>query len=138
MLEHTMALLPKFDAAADNPWCIFFKELDLAAPRSKFILTTRNSDRWYKSMCNHFGKSPSLTYEWIYGEPSPVGNKDIYIDRLLRHEVDVRSYFRDRPDDFIEFDIYAGDGWDKLCQFIGKPVPKQPFPRLNTKEMRKA
>lgn len=23
------------------------------------------------------------------------------------------------------------DGWEPLCKFLGKPVPKEPFPRVN-------
>jgi hypothetical protein len=24
-----------------------------------------------------------------------------------------------------------GDGWEPLCKFLGKPVPDEPFPRIN-------
>ena len=27
----------------------------------------------------------------------------------------------------------AEDGWDPLCEFLGKPVPNEPFPYVNTK-----
>jgi hypothetical protein len=25
----------------------------------------------------------------------------------------------------------AEDGWEPLCKFLGKPIPNQPFPRVN-------
>ncbi len=28
----------------------------------------------------------------------------------------------------------AGEGWQRLCEFLGVPVPEEPFPRLNTRE----
>jgi hypothetical protein len=28
--------------------------------------------------------------------------------------------------------LAAGDGWEKLCPFLGFPVPETPFPRANT------
>ena len=31
----------------------------------------------------------------------------------------------------LEMDIAAGDGWEKLCAFLGRDVPDQPFPHLN-------
>ena len=31
-------------------------------------------------------------------------------------------------------DLAAGDGWSKLCPFLGKPVPDAPFPHLNRAE----
>ena len=48
-----------------------------------------------------------------------------------RHHADVRRDFADRPDDLLEMDITAGDGWDKLCPFLSVPVPEAAFPRLN-------
>lgn len=25
-----------------------------------------------------------------------------------------------------------GIGWDEICEFLDKPIPKEPYPRLNT------
>jgi crotonobetainyl-CoA:carnitine CoA-transferase CaiB-like acyl-CoA transferase len=47
------------------------------------------------------------------------------------HEDNVRSYFQDRPEDILILDITAGDQWEKLCKFIGKPAPKIEFPHVN-------
>ena len=132
MFKRAIELLPQFDAFGDNPWCLYYRELDEAVPGSKFILTTRDPETWYASACKHFGTTYSLLHEWIYGEPVPVGNKSLYIDRLLRHNREVLAYFADRPQDFLEFDVTAGHGWPELCGFIGKRVPREPFPRLNT------
>ena len=46
---------------------------------------------------------------------------------LEEHHRDVRSYF-DGRDDFIEFRITEGDGWEKLCPFLGVDIPEEPFP----------
>ena len=27
-----------------------------------------------------------------------------------------------------------GDGWGPLCAYLGKPVPKDPFPRMNNSQ----
>lgn len=27
-----------------------------------------------------------------------------------------------------------GDGWETLCEFLGKPVPQEPYPRANERE----
>lgn len=26
------------------------------------------------------------------------------------------------------------EGWEPLCKFLGKPIPKEPFPRVNDAE----
>ena len=28
----------------------------------------------------------------------------------------------------------SGEGWEKLCAFLGVPVPAKPYPKVNTTE----
>ena len=137
MRERALELATKFDAFADNPWSVLYQDLDAAFPGSKFILTTRDPNRWYESATKHFGAGGSKMREWIYGVASPLRNREAYVERLMRHNEEVKEYFSDRPGDFMEFNVADGDGWSKLCDFLNKPVPKRKFPRLNTANMRK-
>jgi hypothetical protein len=136
MWQRAETMLPQFDAFADNPWPLYFRELDSMFPDAKFILTTRDPERWYASVCKHFGESESQMRRWVYGAGSPIGNKKDYISKLTGHQADVRKHFTGRPNDLIEFDVVQGDGWGKLCNFLGKSVPSKAFPRLNTAQMR--
>ena len=43
----------------------------------------------------------------------------------------------DRPGKLVEMDFSSGDGWEKLCPFLGLPVPAKPFPHANKAEGRK-
>ena len=43
------------------------------------------------------------------------------------HERNVREYFSDRPNDLLVMDILGGDGWDKVCNFLGRICPKFHF-----------
>jgi hypothetical protein len=54
-----------------------------------------------------------------------------YAAAYERYVADVRHYFCDRADDLLVLDICAGEGWEKLCPFLGMPVPDVPFSRLN-------
>jgi len=47
------------------------------------------------------------------------------------HERNVREYFANRPKDLLIMDIVRGDGWDKLCEFLGRGLPKAPFPHVS-------
>lgn len=134
--DEAMRLLPKFDAFADNPWPLYFREFDAIFPGAKFILTSRDPKRWYKSVCKHFGGTNSKMRAWIYGNASPIGNKDLYLERLKSHEDAVRAHFANRPQNLLEFDVSAGHGWAELCDFLERPVPQRDFPKLNTAEMR--
>ena len=133
-------LADKFDAFQDNPWPLFYKELDEKYPNSKFILTTRPTDKWIDSQVKHFGKKTTPMRKWIYGDVygAPEGNESIYTSRYDNHNNEVLEYFKDRPDDFLHFKLTEGDGWDSLCNFLGESVPNKPFPKSNTRELRES
>lgn len=139
---------PKFDAlrdlegGADNGVTKHYKYLDYIFPGSKFVLMTRKLPDWLRSM-EHAAQ--------IY--PVKKGNYHVSVDRRMtlfdtvefnaekftyayaRHHTDVRHYFADRPNDLLEMSLTDGDGWDKLCPFLGLPSPKQPFPHSHKREV---
>jgi hypothetical protein len=49
-----------------------------------------------------------------------------------RHLTDVRRRFEQRPGQLLEMDIVAGDGFELLCPFLGKPLRNDPMPHKNT------
>ena len=124
-------LAEKFDAFQDNPWPIVYKEMDAKFPGSKFILLLRSSESWIKSQVSHFGKHETPMRRWIYGVGCPEGNEDIYIKRFESHTNEVMEYFKDRPQDFLVMDLAKGDGWEKLCPFLGVEIPATSFPHAN-------
>ena len=131
--EMAYAMVDNFDAFQDNPWPILYKELDKEFPGSKFILTRRPADTWIRSMVKDFALTETPMRRWIYGENAgcPEGNEDIYVARYERHYKEVFEYFSGRPNDLLTFDLPKGDGWDKLCPFLGYDIPDQPFPHAN-------
>ena len=123
----------RFDAFQDNPWPIVYRHLDERFPGSRFILTIRPVEKWIASQLRHFGEAETPMRRWIYGDHagSPAGNEAIYTARYNQHNAEVMAYFRDRPDDLLVMDVTAGDGWEKLCPFLGRPVPSIGFPHAN-------
>jgi hypothetical protein len=130
--EMAFDLANSFDAFQDNPWPILYKELDRKFPGSKFILTLRPSGQWIKSVVNHFDEKETPMREWIYGIGRPKGNEDVYIRRYERHNREVLEYFKDRSEQLLVLDITAGEGWTKLCPFLGEQIPAISFPCANT------
>jgi len=129
--EMAFRFVEQYDAFEDIPWCIIYKELDKKYPGSKFILTLRPTEKWIKSVVDHFGIKTRPMLEWGYGVGYPKGNEDIYIARYERHNKEVLEYFKDRPDDLLVLRLMEGDGWEKLCQFLHKDVPNIEFPHAN-------
>lgn len=124
-------LVKKYDAFQDNPWPLFYEELDRELPESKFILTVRDEDSWIKSQVSHFGYSETPMRRWIYGVGCPKGNEEVYLDRYRSHNAEVQAYFAGRENDFLVMDLAAGDGWEKLCGLLGQDIPDSPFPHAN-------
>ena len=131
--EMAYAMVDKFDAFEDNPWPILYKELDQRFPGSKFVMTRRPAEAWIRSMVKDFALTETPMRRWIYGEGAgcPEGNEDTYVARYERHNKEVLEYFANRPDDLLVFDLPKGDGWNKLCPFLGHDVPDDPFPHAN-------
>ena len=129
--ETPIKLAKEFEALQDIPWANLFKELDQAYPGSKFILTVRDEDAWINSATKHFGEKYYKMHEWLYGKGILNGNQDLYLKRFRQHYKEVYDYFKDRKEDLLVMDIPKGDGWEKLCCFLDKPIPKKAFPHAN-------
>lgn len=132
-LPMALALVPQFDAFQDNPWPILYRELDAAFPGSKYILTVRDPQSWIKSLVGHFGSRSTPMREWIYGAGSPLGHEAAYLARYENHNSDVLQHFAQRQADLLVLDITRGDGWEKLCRFLGCPIPAMAFPHRNAR-----
>ena len=132
-LYHAIPLLNGHDAFEDMPWPLNFKLWDELYPNAKFILTTRDPESWYRSVCKYFGEKPTETRKWIYGRrtSNPLKNKEHFIKTYNTHNQAVLNYFRERETKLLYFNMISGDGWDKLCDFLDKGVPSDNFPHSN-------
>jgi hypothetical protein len=140
--NYRLTLMNEWQGAVDISVAPFYAQLDQAFPDSKFILTLRDKESWLKSCEQHW----LLMREWLENFPElqrfqefigavTYGVLDFNRDRFAwaydHHVESVRKYFKKRKKDFLEIDICNGEGWEKLCKFLGCEVPNQPFPRAN-------
>jgi hypothetical protein len=130
-IRPALKVAEQFEALQDVPWAALFKELDMQFPNSKFILTVRDDEEWLNSAKKHFKDKYGKIREWLYGKGVLEGNEELYIERYRRHYEDVEVYFKDRQNDIIIIDFKQGDGWEKLCSFLDKPIPQKAFPHSN-------
>lgn len=129
-LDWAIDKIPQYDAFQDNPWPLLYKELDTLWPGSQFILTTRNPKSWIRSMRNYFGDYKSAAEEWIYGpDMTPLRHPRKCLRVYKKHNADVIAYFKNRPDDLLVLDLSKGHSWPQLCDFLGRQIPRTPFPR---------
>jgi hypothetical protein len=110
---------------------LFYKDLDIQYPKSKFILTVRNDDDWCSSIKRHRErKRPTKKYGYNIEIENLVKDKYKYIEEL-------ETYFKNRENGFLILNICDDPSWEKLCEFVSKPIPKIPFPRGNVDPKKK-
>lgn len=126
--------IDKLDAVTDE-LARDYPALDQKYPGAKFILTVRELESWLKSCAHHFRhpipeEHPHAAYiKSIYG--TTVYDEAAFRRAYQRHYDQVAQYFAERPGDLLVLDVCGGEGWSKLCPFLGKPAPSAPFPREN-------
>lgn len=127
-------------ALCDLPIALLYDRLDHAYPGSKFILTVRDEAAWLDSVGRHWDPATNpfrktwksdpfsnFIHQQLYGRKD--FDADTMLERYRRHNAEVRQYFAARPDDLLV--LRPGDGWEKLCGWLGKPVPSVPYPWTN-------
>ncbi|HEY8520697.1 MAG TPA: sulfotransferase [Gammaproteobacteria bacterium] len=136
-LEPILAVAARSDTFDDWPWILLYQELDRAFPGSKFVLTLRDSDRWLRSYRNMLRTEPPPSAELrrrrriLYGFDVETATDEQLVARYEAHNRDVLAYFEGRSDALLTVNWEAGDGWERLCAFVGKPVPDRPLPHAN-------
>jgi Sulfotransferase domain/N-terminal domain of galactosyltransferase len=136
--------LERHYALSDLPISLLYKQLDVAYPGSKFILTTRKEENWLRSIRDHL--DPNLHKAWKYWGQHPFPDaihkalygrtgfdRETMLARYREHNREVLKYFANRFNDLLVLDMDNGHGWAELCGFLGAPIPNQPYPTLNPK-----
>ena len=120
--------LDMYDAFSDFGGRDFYRFLDRQYPYSKFILTTRELETWLDSRERKVAKNLASPQ---YHHSFRTVDREGWVKHRAQYLADLDRHFAKRPGDFLVINIPAGEGWDKLCPFLGLPVPDQPFPLRN-------
>ena len=125
-----------FRSFEDRPWNIWdlYQHLDSTYSDSKFILTERDPESWWRSVHRWLTvskvdqtKKLSLYLDHLKVEKL---DKTLFIDAYLEHNRKVKTYFEGRSN-LLVMNLEKGDEWNVLCDFLGCPVPDIPFPHRN-------
>ncbi len=136
-----------YRATVDWAGATFFAELAIGYPDAIVLLSVRDPDEWWRS----FHDTVVETLKSDHSNPDdPLSGAMARLRQLavrfeerlspdwadeqaaklafVRHNEAVRAAIP--PDRLVEW--RPGDGWDPLCEALGLPVPREPFPHLNT------
>lgn len=121
-------------------------ELIEAYPDAKVIVSERDPEKWYASFEATVGRSMN---DWAitvlaFFDPFFLGHFTPFIavmPRMFGHIMDPehikQSYVnlheevRQLVPEDKRLEYHLGDGWEPLCKFLGKDVPKGSFPFIN-------
>ena len=140
----------QFTGFLDFNGYLVYKTLYEMYPKSKFIFTWRANLPWFKSALR-LSQNRWRTGELVYIGSGPnrvsMANSNIGQDmpeeELALRKKDMQNYylqnhqipmfFKNNPR-FLQMKICdgGGDGWEKLCGFLGKDIPDVDFPKLKS------
>jgi len=136
-----------FRAAVDWPACSFWRDYYHLYPEAKVILSVRDADSWFDSVMNTI--YPHSTGMMESDDPGDRRRAEWINELVWQGTFDGRA--EDRAHATAVFEAHneqvkrlcdpsrllvfqASEGWEPLCEFLGKPVPNEPYPRTNTTE----
>ena len=153
------SLLPGYASCVDWPAASYWRELAEHYPRAKVILTVRDPERWLASMNATIFKQTSRGATWsgralhrisatldtdfaamtkmtslIIGQrvfDGRMGDAEHALRTFAEHVAEVKAVIP--AERLLVFQV--SQGREPLCDFLGVPVPDEPFPQVNDAEM---
>jgi hypothetical protein len=143
-------VLNQYTAAVDNPTCCVWRELMVAYPDAKILLTLhpKGPEAWYESTMDTIYFTENVWQFKVLELFTPFGRKFGDMSRKLIWQRMLKGTMEDRaraiaqykqhiedvkaavpPDKLLVFTV--DQGWKPLCKFLGLPIPSTPFPNVN-------
>lgn len=151
------ALFAGYQSAVDYPSALFYQDQMKQYSDAKVLLTVRDPERWYESALSTIydvsrrrNKFAISILRLFSSEFRALYPRMLFIDALI-WKGQFKERFEDKdfairtfnewnesvmatvPDDkLLVYEVKQG--WEPLCDFLGVPVPDEPFPRANSRE----
>jgi hypothetical protein len=136
-----------YNAAVDEPFSMFYRDIAEKCPSARFILTVRDPNSWFESTkaarphLRAVAPPTSAPVESAAHRPtlSPVippefaeilkfESRESVLAAFERFNRGVQNAIP--SDRLLVFDVKQG--WQPLCEFLGVPIPEAPFPHVNS------
>jgi hypothetical protein len=134
--DYRLPTFEMFDAFTDNPYFRIWREIHSMYPEARYILTVREESAWISSCVKFFHHRRIRPMRvWMFGKHADPSkdeeSRQAWLDAYREHNRAVREFFATRPEQFLELDPTREPGWDRLCAFLGAPIPSRPWPHAN-------
>lgn len=129
-----------YAAMVDYPGARYWREIAAHYPEAKVLHTVRDPDAWFDSTQatifapGSFADAPppplKAFFESFAGDLlAHLHDRAFMTDHFRRHSAEVeRTIPKER---LLVYEV--GEGWDRLCAFLGVPVPDAPYPSENSR-----
>jgi hypothetical protein len=130
-----------YQSMVDYPGAAHWRAIADHYPDAKVLHTVRDPDKWFEStQATIFAPSnaprqqqgPQAAFFASFMGPM-VGHMDDrawMTEHFRRHTEEVKATIA--PERLLIYEV--GEGWDRLCAFLGVPVPDEPYPSENSRE----
>ena len=117
-----------FNTFSDEPIPSIFGQLNVCYPNAKFVITVRDYESRLHSIVKHVRQVQEGKRK---GNWTKVSHSYLW-EHHLRHHRKVHQLFEDGIGTrLLVLNICKGEGWEKLCPFLGVDIPDKPFPCRN-------
>lgn len=135
------AIFQGYASAVDYPSAAYWRELTRYYPDAKVLHTVRDPDQWFDSVHATILAPDSLSRREgddvrarffasvLRRLPSRPDDRAVMTDYFRRHTEAVTATIS--PERLLVFQV--GEGWERLCKFLGVPVPAAPYPSENSR-----
>jgi hypothetical protein len=138
-----------YRATVDWPGARFWREIAAGFPAAKVILTLRDPASWYASAKSSIYAAataplPASGADPVFASLREMSHQvvwDGFFDGRFQDEAHAVKVFEKHNkavikeldnDRLLTFNVRQG--WEPLCDFLGVPVPDEPFPRTNDRD----
>ncbi len=134
--DYDLPTLSRYQAFTDNPYFSIWRQLHDRFPNARFILTERDETSWLSSCLRYYaGRRIRPMRLWMFGDHAdPAGSEQAarsWLTAYRRHNAAIRDHFGPDSEQLLIMNPCTGEGWDKLCPFLGVAPPDRPFPHSN-------
>jgi Sulfotransferase domain len=129
-----------YRSVVDYPGAAFWRELTVFYPDAKVLHTVRDPDQWFDSTQATIFRADTAGApgddlrgrffgSWMGPIREHLADRAFMTDHFRRHtEAVVAAIPAER---LLVYEV--GEGWDRLCAFLGVPIPEDPYPSENSR-----
>jgi hypothetical protein len=135
------AIFADYQSMVDYPGAHFWRELADHYPDAKVLHTVRDPNDWFDSTQATIFAPDSFAlreegpmapfFASFMGEiRDRIADREFMVEHFRQHTEEVKRTIP--PERLLIYE--AGQGWGPLCDFLGVPVPSEPYPSENSRD----